>query len=115
MATDCIFCRIANKEIPATIVHEDKQIIAFQDINAKAPVHVLIIPRKHIAGIKEVGEADLEIVAHIFASAKKIAAGQKIDRSGFRLVVNSGADAGQAVNHLHVHLLGGRQLSWPPG
>ena len=115
MGTDCIFCRIVNKEIPATIVYEDDQIVAFGDINPKAPVHVLIIPRKHIPGVTEMKGDDREVVAHIFASAKKIASSLKVQESGFRLVVNSGPDAGQAVNHLHVHLFGGRQLSWPPG
>ncbi len=112
---DCLFCKIASKEIPATIVYEDDQILAFKDINPQAPVHILIIPKKHIAGVTSLEEEDKELIGRIHLLASKIARDYSVFQCGFRLVLNSGPDAGQAVAHLHFHFLGGRTLKWPPG
>ncbi len=112
---DCLFCKIAKKEIPATIVYEDDQILAFKDINPQAPVHVLIIPKKHIDGVTKLEEEDKELIGRIHLLASKIARDHSVFQCGFRLVLNSGPDAGQAVPHLHFHFLGGRTLKWPPG
>ncbi|MEA1927014.1 MAG: histidine triad nucleotide-binding protein [Candidatus Auribacterota bacterium] len=111
----CLFCDIIAGEIPADIVFEDDDIIAFRDVNPRAPVHILIIPRKHISGMSAAEESDKELLGRICLAAAEIAAREEIGRSGYRLVVNSGPDAGQAVDHLHFHLLGGRPLGWPPG
>jgi histidine triad (HIT) family protein len=107
---NCIFCKIINKEIPSTIVYEDDKVIAFRDINPEAPVHVLIVPREHIASVKELNESNAVIVSHIHLAAAKIAEKEGILDKGFRLINNCGPDAGQTVFHLHYHLLGGRVL-----
>ena len=112
---DCLFCKIVRKEIPATIVYEDDQILAFKDINPQAPVHILIIPRKHIPGVTALEEEDKELIGRIHLVASKIARDHSVFQCGFRLVINSGPDAGQEVQHLHFHFLGGRTLKWPPG
>ena len=112
---DCIFCKIVRKEIPSTIVYEDDKIIAFKDVSPKAPVHILMVPRKHIPGVTALADEDKDIVAHIMLTSKQLAKDFSIFQCGFRIVVNSGPDAGQAVDHLHFHLLGGRTLNWPPG
>ena len=113
--TDCIFCKIANKEI-GTLVYEDDRVAAFNDLNPQAPVHVLIIPKKHIARISDVaGEEDAALMGHIIVVANKIAADRGVAESGYRIVVNCNEDAGQSVWHIHFHLLGGRELGWPPG
>ncbi|MCB4792610.1 MAG: histidine triad nucleotide-binding protein [Elusimicrobia bacterium] len=112
---DCLFCRIAKKEVPSKIVFENEQIFAFWDIDPKAPVHILIVPKKHISGLNDITCADNELLGKLANAAKDIAKKENIDKSGFRLVVNCGKDAGQAVDHIHFHLLGGRKLSWPPG
>ncbi|MFH1039215.1 MAG: histidine triad nucleotide-binding protein [PVC group bacterium] len=111
----CIFCDIVSKKISAEIVFEDDEILAFRDVVPRAPVHVLIIPKKHISGIPEAGEDDCELLGRICRVAAQLARQESIDRSGYRVVVNSGPDAGQAVDHLHFHLLGGRSFRWPPG
>ena len=110
---DCVFCKIANKQIPSSIVFEDDRVVAFNDIAPQAPVHVLVIPKKHVTSVAELDE--MELVKELFAVMKRIAQQKGIDRSGYRIVVNHGKDAGQAVPHLHFHLLGGRSLEWPPG
>lgn len=112
---DCLFCEIINKNIPADIIFEDDVIMAFRDIEPRAPVHILIVPKKHISSLSEAKESDRELLGQICLSSAEIAGREEIDRSGYRLVVNSGHDAGQAVDHLHFHLLGGRPLGWPPG
>ena len=109
-----IFSKIIRKEIPADIVHEDEHCIAFRDINPQAPGHVLIIPRKEIRNVAEMDDEDSPLLGHLLLTARNIARELGLD-DGFRLVVNNGAKAGQTVWHLHVHLLGGRSLSWPPG
>ena len=112
--SDCIFCKIANKEINSNLVYEDETVAAFRDLNPQAPQHILIVPKKHVANITELDDKDL--AAHIFTEVvPKIAAEVGIDKSGFRLVINTGEEGGQTVNHLHVHLLGGRSMQWPPG
>ena len=112
--SDCIFCKIANKEIDSQLIFEDDKIVAFRDLNPQAPQHILIIPKKHFANILEVD--DKELAAHIFVDViPKIAKLVGVESSGFRLVINTGNDGGQTVEHLHIHLLGGRNMQWPPG
>ncbi|MDP8904483.1 MAG: histidine triad nucleotide-binding protein [Chloroflexota bacterium] len=111
----CLFCRIANGEAAADIVHQDDLVVAFRDISPKAPTHVLLIPRRHIASAAEVSGTDSEMLGRLFSVAAQIARDAGIVERGFRLVTNVGPAAGQSVHHLHFHLLGGRSLSWPPG
>ena len=114
--TDCIFCKIASGEIKSDIVYSDEFVTAFRDLNPQAPVHVLIIPNKHVGSIKDFGDTDRELAAHIFVDIiPKLAKELAIDEAGFRVVINTGDEGGQTVNHLHVHLLGGRKMEWPPG
>ncbi len=110
---NCIFCKIINREIPSDIVYEDDKIIAFKDVNPVAPVHVLIIPKEHIASAMDITEKNAPVVAHIFNTAKKIAEIMGIEKSGFRIVNNCGENAGQTVFHMHFHLIGGKTLLWP--
>jgi histidine triad (HIT) family protein len=110
----CLFCRILRGEIPAKKVYEDDHVFAFEDIDPQAPTHVLIIPKKHFAGLKEAEAADAEFIGRCHLAAAKIARQRNIEQ-GYRTVLNVGPGAGQSVFHLHVHLLGGRLLSWPPG
>ncbi len=112
---DCIFCKIANKEM-GKLVYEDDQVVAFDDLNPQAPVHVLVIPKKHIARISDVtGGDDACLMGSVIAAANKIAADRGIVEEGYRIVVNCNEGAGQSVWHVHFHLLGGRKLGWPPG
>jgi histidine triad (HIT) family protein len=111
---DCLFCKIVAGEIPSSRVYEDDKVIAFHDIDKKAPVHVLIIPKKHFTSLSETPEEDMGIFAHIMGVAKQLADELKL-QEGFRIVVNTGRNGGQTVPHLHFHLLGGRPLAWPPG
>jgi histidine triad (HIT) family protein len=113
--SDCLFCGIVEGKIKGDIVYRDNSIVAFKDINPKAPVHILIVPTKHLATLLDLQEEDKEIVGEIFAVANRLAEQQGISKGGFRVVANCGAGAGQTVFHLHFHLLGGRSLSWPPG
>jgi histidine triad (HIT) family protein len=112
--TDCIFCRIVAGEIPTKKVHEDEHTFAFEDMNPQGPTHVLVVPKKHIRGLKEAGSEDAEIVGRCHLAAAEIARERGIEE-GYRTVLNVGPGAGQSVFHLHVHLLGGRSLAWPPG
>jgi len=111
---DCLFCRIIRGEIPCRKVHEDDHVLAFEDIHPQAPTHVLVIPKRHFAGLKEAEAADAEIIGRCHLAAAQIARQRKIEQ-GYRTVLNVGPGAGQSVFHLHVHLLGGRPLMWPPG
>lgn len=113
--SDCLFCRIASKEMPAKIVYEDDDVIAFRDITPQAPTHILIIPRKHISSNLDITDTDAGLVGKLFIVANRLAKEEGVDAGGFRTLFNCGADAGQAVFHLHLHLLGGRKMSWPPG
>jgi len=112
---DCLFCRIARGEVPATIAHQDDLVLAFNDINPKAPTHLLLIPRRHIDSAADLAETDAEMLGRLFAVAASLARDAGIAQRGFRLVSNSGPAAGQSVDHLHFHLLGGRSMAWPPG
>ncbi len=113
---DCIFCKIAAGEVPSQKVYEDDSVIAFKDLSPKAPVHVLIVPKKHIQSVAHFQAEDKELAAHIFVEVvPKLAAELGVADAGFRLVINTGDDGGQTVGHLHVHLLGGRKMTWPPG
>jgi histidine triad (HIT) family protein len=113
--TDCLFCKILAGDIPADVVHETANTLAFRDINPQAPTHVLIIPRRHIARINDIEDGDREQVGDLFVAAKEIAAAEGLADDGYRVVMNCNEAAGQTVFHLHLHLLGGRQLGWPPG
>jgi histidine triad (HIT) family protein len=114
MAEQCLFCRIASGEIPADIVHSDDQLIVFRDINPQAPTHVLAIPRRHIPSARELGPGDRELLAALFEALRMTADAAGL-ADGYRIVTNVGPAAGQSVEHLHFHLLGGRRLTWPPG
>lgn len=113
MADDCLFCRILRKEIPASIVAENEFCVAFRDINPQAPVHILVIPRAHVASLNEARDARLIGLMHVFAA--QLAKTEGLADRGYRTVINTNADAGQTVFHLHLHLLGGRRMNWPPG
>jgi histidine triad (HIT) family protein len=110
----CVFCKIANREIPAKIVYEDDESIAFSDINPKAPVHILIVPRRHLPTLLDAGEGDDRLLGHLLLVANSVARQQGIADRGFRLVLNCNSEGGQVVFHLHLHLLGGRRLGWQP-
>ncbi len=112
---DCVFCRIVEKEVPADIVHESENVLGFRDTNPQAPTHILLIPREHVPSVRELGEQHAGWVIELTEVAAQLAKAEGIDDGGWRLVTNVGADAGQTVHHLHVHLLGGRQMRWPPG
>lgn len=112
--SECLFCRIASKEIKSDIVYEDDKVIAFNDIDPKAPVHILIIPKKHIPTFIDIKGEDIDLVSHIHQVLINIASEKKLS-DGFRVIVNCGAKAGQSVYHLHFHLLAGRKMLWPPG
>jgi histidine triad (HIT) family protein len=113
--TTCLFCDIIEKKIPAKIIHEDEYSIAFEDINPQAPVHTLIVPKRHIADIHSISVTDRDIIGHLFFTAKTIASKKGIVKDGYRLVINNGRGAGQTIFHVHLHLLSGRRFTWPPG
>ena len=112
---NCIFCKIAAGEIDADIVYQDDRVVAFRDTNPQAPTHVLVIPRKHIATINDVEEADAGDVGRLYLAAQQVAKDEGVDQGGYRTVMNCMEGAGQSVFHIHLHVLGGRRLSWPPG
>jgi len=112
---DCLFCKIVAGEVPATVVRETAHTVAFRDINPQAPTHVLVIPREHHRNAGELAAADPSLAAAVLIEAANVAADEGIDESGYRVVFNTGAGAGQSVFHVHAHVLGGRGLSWPPG
>ena len=111
----CLFCKIVQGEIPATVVFEDNDIMAFRDINPKAPTHLLIIPKRHIATINDTNDEDGQLLGNMVLRAKKLAQTEKLSEIGYRLVFNINSGGGQEVYHIHLHLLGGRQMTWPPG
>jgi len=115
MQQDCIFCKIANKEIPANIIYEDEHLIAFPDIKPAAPVHVLIIPKRHISHLMETCHEDNSLLGHIMTTIPRIATELGLEEDGFRTVVNTKNNGGQTVYHIHWHILGGRFMHWPPG
>ena len=112
--SDCIFCKIASGEIPSKIVHADDEVVAFRDVQPQAPVHVLLVPRRHISSLDDVREEDRALLGRLLLAARQIAAQEGI-AGGYRLVTNCGRSAGQSVFHIHLHLLGGRSMTWPPG
>ena len=112
---DCIFCKIANGEIPATKVYEDETVVAFNDLEPQAPTHILVIPKEHISSAADITAENSKVIAHIFEVIAKIAAEKGISQNGFRVVTNCGKDGGQTVGHLHFHVLAGRNIGWPPG
>lgn len=113
--SDCIFCKIIGKKIPSKIIYEDELSLAFEDINPQAPVHTLVIPKKHIPTLLDLKEEDNSLIAHLFKVTNKIAKDKGIAERGFRLVTNCNPESGQTVYHIHIHLLGGRFMHWPPG
>ena len=113
--SDCLFCKIRDAEIPADTVFEDDDTLAFRDVNPQAPTHILIIPKKHISTVNDLEESDAAIMGELFNTAKKIAAQEGVSDEGYRLVVNCNEKAGQTVFHIHMHLLAGRTMTWPPG
>ena len=113
MTNDCLFCRILRKEIPASIIAENEYCVAIRDINPQAPVHILIIPRAHIASLNET--KDVGLIGQMHLMAAQLAKSEGLAQRGYRTVINTNADAGQTVFHIHLHLLGGRRMNWPPG
>jgi histidine triad (HIT) family protein len=112
--SECIFCRIASKQIPASLVYEDDTCVAFHDIGPKAPVHVLVIPKAHVRDLADAEPGHETLLGHLLLTAAQIARDLGVDESGYRVVINRGPDAGQSVDHLHLHLTGGRPMGWPP-
>lgn len=112
---DCIFCQIATKQRPATLLYEDEQCVAFRDINPKAPTHLLIVPKRHIEQLNGLTEADQPLMSHLIMTLTKLARQSGAAGAGYRVVINCGPEGGQTVPHLHLHLLGGRAMHWPPG
>jgi histidine triad (HIT) family protein len=112
---DCIFCKIARKEIPARIAYEDRQVVAFEDINAQAPAHTLVIPKSHFATFNDIGSEEEALLGHMMLVATRVAKDKGLHEKGYRLVANCLESAGQSVFHIHLHLLGGRRFAWPPG
>ena len=112
---NCIFCKIVEHKIPAKYVFEDDSVVAFEDLNPQAPVHILVVPRKHMPSLNEAKAEDEHLLGHLFTVASQLARERQIDSKGYRTVINNGTWAGQSVFHLHVHVLGGRVFHWPPG
>lgn len=115
MADDCLFCKISAGELPADIVRQTDSYVAFRDVNPQAPTHVLVIPRKHISTLNDLDAENVGLIAELFLAAKEIASEERIADEGYRAVINCNAGAGQSVFHVHLHLLGGRPMHWPPG
>ena len=115
MSGDCLFCRIASGDQPATLVFEDDDVVAFEDINPQAPTHVLVIPREHLESINDLSAEYTELAGRIVTVCREIAESRGLASNGYRVVINCGSDGGQMVPHLHAHLLAGRQMTWPPG
>ena len=113
--SECLFCKIVEKKISTKPVLEDEHTLAFDDINPQAPVHTLVIPKRHVSAVQDLGVGDDSLLARLLVSCTKVAALKGVRESGYRLVANTGRDAGQTVFHLHFHVLGGRHMSWPPG
>jgi histidine triad (HIT) family protein len=112
---DCLFCKIVSKDIPAELIFEDFRIVAFNDINPQAPIHILIIPKEHFASLNDIPEEKKDLLGHILLRARQIAQNIGIQENGYRIVLNTARDSGQEVFHIHFHLLGGRRMTWPPG
>jgi histidine triad (HIT) family protein len=115
MPSDCLFCRIIAGELPSAQIYSDDTVVAIRDISPQAPTHILLLSRTHVGSVREIGTADHDLIGKIFAAGTELATREGIAEDGYRLVVNVGRHGGQTVDHLHVHLLGGRQMAWPPG
>ena len=115
VVSGCLFCRIVQRELPATIVAEERDMVAFRDIHPQAPMHLLIIPKMHVERLCDLTESTSSLVSHAVLLANRLAREAGVGESGYRIVINCGSDAGQSVDHVHVHLLGGRAMKWPPG
>jgi histidine triad (HIT) family protein len=113
--SECLFCKIVEKQIPAKLIQEDEYTVAFDDIHPQAPVHTLVIPKRHVSAVQDLGVEDESLLARLLISCSKVAAIKGVQKSGYRVVTNTGRDAGQSVDHLHFHVLGGRHMAWPPG
>ncbi len=113
--SECVFCRIVAGEAPAAFVHRDDEVVAFHDVAPRAPVHLLLVPVRHIESLSDASDQDLTTLGRILLLARDLAAKENLDKSGYRVVTNTGRSVGQSVFHLHFHLLGGRPMSWPPG
>ncbi len=113
--SECLFCKLANHEIPTQVVYEDEHAFAFRDINPQAPVHILVIPRQHLSNLAEASPQDAQLLGHLLWVCAEVARQEGVEASGYRVVLNTNRDAGQSVYHLHFHVLGGRHLTWPPG
>jgi histidine triad (HIT) family protein len=113
--TDCLFCKIIHREIPASIVYEDQRVLAFNDVNPQAPTHVLVVPKRHIASLNDMSVEDDQLIGELVRRAAAIAKERGLSAGGYRTVFNTNRDAGQTVFHIHLHLLGGRSMQWPPG
>jgi len=113
--SECLFCKIVERKIPAKLVHEDEDTLAFDDIHPQAPVHTLVIPKRHVGSVQDLGETDQTLLARLLLTCRKVANDKGLAGSGFRLVANTGRDGGQTVFHLHFHVMGGRPMGWPPG
>jgi histidine triad (HIT) family protein len=114
-AADCLFCRIVRRELPSKVVYEDERLFVFEDIHPKAPVHVLVVPKRHFSSLEEVPEGEAALLGEILLRARTLAREKGVGASGYRIVLNTARDAGQSVFHIHFHVLGGRLLLWPPG
>ncbi|MFI5175491.1 MAG: histidine triad nucleotide-binding protein [Terriglobia bacterium] len=112
---NCLFCKIARREAPAKYVHEDESAVAFEDIRPRAPTHLVVIPRKHLESLNAMGAEDEPVIGHLHSIAAALAHQRGLDQTGYRVVINTGRNAGQSVFHVHLHLLGGRPMMWPPG
>lgn len=112
---DCLFCKIVSGDIPAEILYQDEQVLAFRDISPQAPTHILIIPKRHITTINDIAEEDAKLIGQMVLTAKKLAAQEGLAEDGYRLAMNCNENGGQSVYHIHLHLLGGRRMTWPPG
>lgn len=114
-SSDCLFCRIVAGEIPADVVHDGERLLAFRDVSPQAPVHLLIVPKEHVTSVADADDRHRDVLGDVLLLARDLALAEGIAEAGFRTVINSGRDGGQTVAHLHLHLLGGRSLGWPPG
>ncbi len=113
--TSCLFCQIASGDMKTELVYQDQDVVAFRDTSPKAPVHILVIPREHMASLDDSGHDDRDTLGGLLAAARDIARQKQLDRAGYRIVINTGQDGGQTIDHLHLHILGGRTMGWPPG
>jgi len=112
---DCLFCKLVSGDIPADILYQDEQVLAFRDISPQAPTHILVIPKRHITTINDIAEEDAGLIGQMVLTAKKLATQEGLAEDGYRLAMNCNENGGQSVYHIHLHLLGGRRMTWPPG